>query len=484
MSFFNALIMISASAQTGACPVVAPNAAEICANVDVAVQKARLDVAFDAWAKVDSRQATIRADRAVAEADYRTGFVSWANDPAKGAPVDLVIEALSGIADEAESRAKIAGSVAAVPDLTKIASRCQMRTFASCSVLASGQLNSGDGKTRLVWQRVQGNDDAVGIMQAVMAWDVSGAKPVKIGHAFAEGIFENPQLVGDGTDTVGLHAAGRGAGTSESNIDVLFQRYATGAWTDIDLDSWSSEFAKKLPAGLGVWKGVDYDFDGMWARTPLWRDSDANCCGTGGEANINFDIAGDRLTIRDWRYYKPGEVSESDPAIATCPITRMVYAQDGNEGVTAGFAPQGERTTFASDLVFWVEGAGKRHYFGFASPNGYGGTYIYPRIAPSAVKPVSDDAEDGPSDALPSAKKAKGTDDSLQTEFDAFNAEMVPMNGPPQADSPAPAALFSRELGPLFHYGYGALGLTAMEERASVAIALWRPVSCLSVEHR
>jgi len=35
----------------------------------------------------------------------------------------------------------------------------------------------------------------------------------------------------------------------------------------------------------------------MTARTALWRPSDGNCCPSGGEATLEFEIRGDRLVL-------------------------------------------------------------------------------------------------------------------------------------------------------------------------------------------
>ena len=37
----------------------------------------------------------------------------------------------------------------------------------------------------------------------------------------------------------------------------------------------------------------------MVAFTPLWRDGDGHCCGTGGTAILSFGIEGDRLILSD-----------------------------------------------------------------------------------------------------------------------------------------------------------------------------------------
>lgn len=161
---------------------------------------------------------------------------------------------------------------------------------------------------------------------------------------------------------------------------------------------------------------------------------------------------------------------------ASCPIDRTVYAQAGNAGVTAGFARQRVRSDYASDLVFWVKSGKQAFWFSLSSPNGYGGTYISPQIDPRLVKPAVEDG--GTPDArLPAARSAAGAD-VPNIAFDAFRADLTAYNWPPQSMDPAPAYLFSRELGAAFHYNHNGEPLGPQTETVGIDIAFWRPSGC------
>ncbi|MFL9841472.1 hypothetical protein ABS767_10900 [Sphingomonas sp. ST-64] len=67
------------------------------------------------------------------------------------------------------------------------------------------------------------------------------------------------------------------------------------------LESWRDALPTRLPKGFGIWKGVDYDFEGLGASSKLWRDKDANCCPSGGDALIDFAIEGRSLVLKDVR---------------------------------------------------------------------------------------------------------------------------------------------------------------------------------------
>ncbi|MDN8912978.1 hypothetical protein Q0P10_13785, partial [Staphylococcus aureus] len=68
-------------------------------------------------------------------------------------------------------------------------------------------------------------------------------------------------------------------------------------WANIGMNGWKEELRARLPKGLGLWKGVEYSLYGISSSFSLWRDSDANCCPTAGDAYASFKIVDDRLSI-------------------------------------------------------------------------------------------------------------------------------------------------------------------------------------------
>ncbi|MES2036094.1 MAG: hypothetical protein V4466_18150 [Pseudomonadota bacterium] len=86
-------------------------------------------------------------------------------------------------------------------------------------------------------------------------------------------------------------------GTGVFNAELIFRPVA-GGWRDLEIDAWRKPFDRQLPAGVGVWKGVIYDWKTLTMETMLWKDDDANCCPSGGSAEAAFAIQGDRLTLK------------------------------------------------------------------------------------------------------------------------------------------------------------------------------------------
>jgi hypothetical protein len=197
-----------------------------------------------------------------------------------------------------------------------------------------------------------------------------------------------------------------------------------------------------------------------------------------------LNIWGDLMTNKAWHLgalvlvcFGAGEARAAAPP-AACPIARTIYAQPGNPGVTAGFAKQGIKTSYASDLVFYVKRGKDVFWFGLESPNGYGGTYLYPRIDPKLVKANVPDG-DTPSDAIPALESTVNEEgnDRAQIDFDGFDLALKTLSGPPQSTSKAPAYLFARGLGPFFHYAHN-YNYYKLLDPVPVEIAMWRPIGC------
>lgn len=116
----------------------------------------------------------------------------------------------------------------------------------------------------------------------------------------SEGVaYDPPKLIWIG-DVAYVAIPGVMAGTGAFNADALY-RFSPDAdrpLTEIDNTGWrDTDLPTLLPPGLEIWKGVAFFYEGLTARTSLWRPSDGNCCPTGGEATLTFEIRDDRLVL-------------------------------------------------------------------------------------------------------------------------------------------------------------------------------------------
>ncbi|HEX8308101.1 MAG TPA: hypothetical protein VF645_06740 [Allosphingosinicella sp.] len=160
------------------------------------------------------------------------------------------------------------------------------------------------------------------------------------------------------------------------------------------------------------------------------------------------------------------------PAAPACPIEKAVYRLKGDSKFTAGFARQDRRDSGVSDLVLWLRTPKRTYWFGFAAPNGYGGTYLTPEIDPRVSARLSDDEERN------QAKKME-LPDPLSLEFDAFRADLGAFQAPPQSSDKPPALLFARGLGSALWYGPSTLaGNDPKAEREGMPVGLFVPAGC------
>ena len=164
----------------------------------------------------------------------------------------------------------------------------------NCNVPMAGMLRDLDG-TRILWQLQSGASEEDGSGMGAMLWDASSPNPPQlIGWTF-EGVWmETPRY---SAYNQLLWVSGRMAGTGDGNADILYQRQ-NGKWVEIETQSWKEDLARRLPKGFGAWHGVDYDLVNLAAATELWRDEDANCCASGGRANLDFEIEGSSLKLK------------------------------------------------------------------------------------------------------------------------------------------------------------------------------------------
>lgn len=193
----------------------------------------------------------------------------------------------------------------------RISNDCIGQALKDCSSPAGGWLTAPDGR-RLYWQLQEGFTDENGITGGLVLLGDAGAArmgPIRPAAWAFEGYrYEAPTLLMiDGKLYVA--ASGRMQGTGNGNADVIF-RWTPGEvpeLTQIDNWSWRDALAERLPAGLEVWKGVDYRYndDGVWAWTRLWQPNDGNCCPSGGEAMLNFEITDDALILTSVNVQEP-----------------------------------------------------------------------------------------------------------------------------------------------------------------------------------
>lgn len=180
----------------------------------------------------------------------------------------------------------------------KLASACfpepEADDDATCSVEDSGIVA---GAPTLRYQLLGFTEDQMRASGAVVVFaaQADGMLTPLIVDYGDTGHYGKPRVFAAAGGTL-LFIPGHMEGTGDFSLDELFVQVA-GAWRDVDVDTWQTVLAHRLPRGLAVWKGIYPDYQKMTASTPLWRTTDGNCCPTGGRADVTLRLVGTVLTI-------------------------------------------------------------------------------------------------------------------------------------------------------------------------------------------
>ena len=175
-----------------------------------------------------------------------------------------------------------------------------------CIVDSAGYLNATGDAPHIAFQLQTGSAPGGGAANGIVLLQAVADGWTELASQNDGAFYSTPRL----SDGPLLHVPGYQYGTAGNNADLLFQWNAGDAtWHAIDLTQWQDGIVEKLPKGLAIWKGVAYDFAdpwlGLFARTSLWQESDANCCATGGSAEIAFTIVDDVLVAGDVTFTPP-----------------------------------------------------------------------------------------------------------------------------------------------------------------------------------
>lgn len=116
-------------------------------------------------------------------------------------------------------------------------------------------------------------------------------------------VYMKPELLHAGSTQL-LHLPVSVPGTGGFNTSSLFRRDGT-RWIEVDDTSWEKDLAAQLPKGLAAWKGIWPDWKRMHASTGMYRAKDANCCATGGRAEIALALHGNRIDLVSFQLLPP-----------------------------------------------------------------------------------------------------------------------------------------------------------------------------------
>lgn len=86
---------------------------------------------------------------------------------------------------------------------------------------------------------------------------------------------------------------------TSGNVDVRrYYLWQTDHWQPLDAQAWQRDIAEQLPAGVLVKKMPWPDINTMSAQTVLYQKGDADCCPSGGMANINLILSDGKFSVK------------------------------------------------------------------------------------------------------------------------------------------------------------------------------------------
>lgn len=264
----------------------------VCADADLRAMDRQV---AELWAQVEpvtGRPNTLRRRHADWITERDSGEVDWDTGERRTRTGAELREFHQAYIDTLTEELRLAEALPDTTPVSALAGGCIGTAINGCTAPSGGYVNGPNGQS-LAWQIQRGSTDNAGVTEGLVLFAVDGALLRPIGWSFEAVRFEAPTIF-EQDGAVFVAAKGGQAGTGSGNADILF-RLDGDHWTEIEVESWKVAMDEALSDGLGVWKGVDYVWPEMTAFTSLWRDEDANCCPSGGQAAIDLRVEGTSL---------------------------------------------------------------------------------------------------------------------------------------------------------------------------------------------
>ncbi len=336
---------------------------------------------------------------------------------------------------------------------------CLGAALRNCRVGAAGIVASEDRNTRILFQIQHGFTDSDGLRAGIVLMAETRGGWRLVGWSFEGVSFTPPRLV-ETDDGLMLHAEGRTGGSGNGNAD-LFYRQSPQGWVEVESESWWAALPGRLPAGLTIMQGVDYDLESLSARSPLWREEDGNCCPRGGQARLEFRVRERALILAAVTLDAVARAQQ--PSVDSCPAERATYRFTGEGEFTAELRREPPAASAESDLLLRLRSAAttRDYWFRFTQSQGYGTQYILPVAAPTPDGTRDLETED---DTLP------------LMAFHGVQQDLSVMETPPRSGQPAPRHLFLPGLGQALWYGQ--VPGTPTNTRESLRPGFWTLSAC------
>ena len=268
----------------------------VCADADLRALDRRIAALWTEASALSGRPATLARRRALWLEARAEGEPDWSGGAARPRTEEELQQFYAAHAADLEEEVRLAQAVPASTALSALGGGCIGQALSDCRAPAAGFL-TGPGGERLAWQIQQGSTDHAGVSAGVILFSIQDGELRPVGWSFDAASFEAPQIFTyDGA--VYVSADGRMAGSASGNAELLM-RLDGDQWSEIETESWQAALLSQLPDGLSVARGVTYDWPEMVATTSLWRETDAACCPSGGEALMQLGVRGRGVVLSE-----------------------------------------------------------------------------------------------------------------------------------------------------------------------------------------
>jgi hypothetical protein len=119
--------------------------------------------------------------------------------------------------------------------------------------------------------------------------------------------FEDPALIASPAGSL-LDLRGYFHGTGNFSAEAVLIEDA-GAWHQLDTSAIDTGLVAHVPRGRAIWKGVYPDWRHMTVDSPLWKETDGNCCPSGGTVRGTLKRVGRRILV-DHAVYASRPIAE------------------------------------------------------------------------------------------------------------------------------------------------------------------------------
>lgn len=271
----------------------------VCTDPELSKLDSDLAAAYRDTLAVANRPATVRAEQREWVRQNLEG-ATW-EDPPRPFTVEDLQGRYGARIDDLRAVRELDGLARGPFPAKDLARRCAPLGIEACKVERSGAVKGGQGLFFQVQTSTSEDEFRRGVI--VLQTGPAGSLTPVAWAADESPSYDDPEVVASPAGPL-LVLSGTQQGTGAFNADSLYRRDASG-WRDVELVSWRRELKRRVPKDVAVWKGVAYDFPSLTASTGLWRSGDANCCATGGSADITFAIEGDALVLKAVKLLPP-----------------------------------------------------------------------------------------------------------------------------------------------------------------------------------